>query len=177
MANKTGTYDFSKCVLLIKHPKYEGIIMIDGFAPDTTINVARPEQRWTLNPSGDGKATTVVRNPNNAGTISFTLNQSTDSLGKMNAIAEHGNISDGDDLLFEVTVADKSSGSIHYSRDAIVGDPESVEYGPSENGREFQIQCGSLTSTLAGSAKISKDTLAFIQAMGFNVDASRVADF
>ena len=177
MASNSGTYDFSKCIMIIKHPKFAGNILIDGYMNDSTITVARSDPRWTQNPSGDGKSNTLVRNPVNAGTITFSLNQSTDSLGKMNAIAEHGNISDGSDLLFQITLVDKSSGSVHFSNDAIVGEPESIEYGREENGREFQIQCGSLHSSIAGSAKIPKSTLAMIQALGFNVDESRVADF
>lgn len=177
MANKTGVYDFSKCIVLIKHPLYDGNIVIDGFMNDSSIAVARTDPRWTQNPSGDGKASTLVRNPIDAGTITFSLNQSTDSLAKMNAIAQHSNISDGKDLLFEITVADKSSGSFHFCRDAIVGDPETVEYGREENGREFQIQCGSLVNQIQGSAKIPQETLRIIQALGFDVDASRVADY
>lgn len=177
MANKTGVYDFSKCIVLIKHPLYEGNILIDGFMNDTSITVARNDPRWSQNSSGDGKSSTLVRNPIDAGTITFTLNQSTDALAKMNAIAQHANVSDGHDLLFEITVADKSSGSFHFSRDAIVGDPESVEYGREENGREFQVQCGSLTNNLNGSAKVPQETLRIIQALGFDLDASRVADY
>lgn len=177
MSDKTGVYDFSKCLVIIKHPLYEGSIVIDGFMNDTSITVARADPRWSQNSSGDGKATTLVRNPINAGTVTFTLNQSTDSLAKMNAIAQHGNISDGSDLLFEITVADKSSGSFHFSRNAIVGDPESVEYGTSESGREFQIQCGSLSNTINGSAKVPQETLRIIKALGFDIDSSRVADY
>lgn len=177
MANKTGVYDFSKCIVLIKHPLYEGNILIDGFMNDSSISVARTDPRWSQNSSGDGKSSTLVRNPIDSGTITFTLNQSTDSLAKMNAIAQHGNISDGSDLLFEITVADKSSGSFHFSRDAIVGDPETVEYGTEENGREYQIQCGSLENNINGSAKIPQETLRIIQALGFNVDESRVANY
>lgn len=177
MANKTGVYDFSKCIVLIKHPLYSGNIVIDGFMNDTSITVARADPRWSNNSSGDAKASTLVRNPVNAGTITFTLNQSTDSLAKLNAIAKHADISDGSDLMFEITIADKSSGSFHFSRDAIVGDPESVEYGREENGREFQIQCGSIENNLNGSAKVPQETLRIIQALGFDLDESRVADY
>ena len=175
--NKTGVYDFSKTIVTIRHPLYDGIVKIDGFMNDTTINVQRDDPRWTRNSSGDGKASTLVRNPINDGTISFTLNQSTDGLAKMNAIAQHANVSDGQDIMFEITVADKSSGSIHYCRDAIVGEPESVEYGREENGREWTIQCGELINNLNGAAKMPRETLAFIQALGFSVDETRVAAY
>lgn len=177
MAGNVGTYDFSKTIMLIKHPLFGGNILIDGFATDSTINVSRGDPRWALKPSGDGKSTTLERNPVNSGTITFSLNQSTDSLAKMNAIAQHANDSDGEDIMFEVTVADKSSGSFHYSRQAIVGDPESVEYGREENGREFVIQCGDLTNSLNGAAKVPQETLRIVQALGFDIDSSRVADY
>lgn len=175
--NKTGVYDFSKTIVTIRHPKFDGIVKIDGFMPDTTINVQRENPRWGRSNSGDGKSSTLVRNPDNSGTITFSLNQSTDGLAKMNAIAQHANVSDGQDVMFEITIADKSSGSFHYCRDAIVGDPESVEYGPEENAREWVIQCGELVNNLNGAAKMPRETLEFIQALGFSVDESRVASF
>lgn len=174
---KTGVYDFSKCIVLIKHPLYAGQIMIDGFMNDSTINVQRTDPRWGNNASGDGKSATLVRNPQNAGTITFSLNQSTQSLAIMNAIATHADESDGHDIMFEITVADKSSGSVHFCRDAIVGDPESIEYGREENGREFVIQCGELHNSLNGAAKISQEALRIIQALGVEIDQSRVDDY
>lgn len=174
---RTGTYDFSKGLLFIKHPLYEGVIMIDGFMKDSNVTIAREEPRWKPSPSGDGKTTTHVRNPINAGSITFVLNQSTDSIAKMNAICQHSDISDGEDLLFEITYVDQSSGSIHFSNDAIVGEPETIDYGQDENGRQFQVQCGSLSNTLNGSAKISQETLKILQAFGYDMDASRVASY
>lgn len=175
MANKTGIYDFSKCILLIKHSQYAGQILIDGFAEGSNISVAKNDPRWTQKPSGDGKSTTLERNPINAGTITFSLNQSTDSLSKMNAIAQYGNTVSDLSVLFEVTLIDKSSGSVHYSQDAIVGDPETIEYGREENAREFVIACGELTSELQGSARIPLETAKIVRALGFDIDESRLA--
>ena len=42
---KTGIYDFSQVLLLIKHKKFEGQINIDGFMPDTEITVERDDPR------------------------------------------------------------------------------------------------------------------------------------
>lgn len=175
MASKTGVYDFSKTIMTIKHPLYDGIVLIDGFMTGTNIVVGRSDPRWNNQSSGDAKSSTLIRNPKNNGTITFTLNQSTDSLAKLNAIVQHANDSDGRDILFEVTLADKSSGSIHYSREAIVGEPESIEYGEDENGREFQIQCGDLFSNLNGAARVPQETMRFINALGFTLDETRVA--
>ena len=177
MASNTGVYDFSKVIVMINHPLYEGNILINGFMADSTIAIARANPRWTNKPAGDGKSSTLERNPVSAGTITFSLNQSTESLARMNAIAQHANVSDGSDVLFEIIVADKSSGSIHISRDAVVGDPETIEYGGEENGREFVVNCGTLESNLNSAAKVSQETLKILRALGFDLDASRVADY
>lgn len=177
MASNTGVYDFSKCYVFIKHPLYDGLIKIDGFMADSNITVGRGAPRWTNGKSGDAKSSTLVRNPDDSGTITFSLNQSTDSIAKMNAITQHADASEGEDIQFEITVADKSSGSVHFSRDAVAGDPETIEYGREENGREFVINCGTLVNNLNGAAKMPQETLRIIQALGFTVDETRVADY
>lgn len=176
MANKTGIYDFSKCIMLIKHRKYAGQILVDGFADGTNIVVAKNDPRWVHKASADGKSTTLERNPINAGTITFSLNQSTDSLSKMSAIAQYANDNSDLSILFEVTLIDKSSGSVHYSPDAIVGDPESIEYGREESAREFVISCGELINSLQGSARIPLETAKIVRALGYDVDESRLAN-
>lgn len=175
--NKTGVYDFSQCIVLIKHRRYSSQILIDGFAEGSNISVSKADPTFTHKPSADGKSTTLERNPIKAGSITFSLNQSTDSLGKMNAIAKYSEDVANTSVLFEITVIDKSSGSVHYSRDAVTGDPQTVDYGREENAREFVVSCGSIYSNLAGAALIPKETLAIINALGYDVDPSRVAEY
>lgn len=169
---KTGIYDFSQVLLLIKHKNFAGQINIDGFMPDTEISVERDDPRWARNGSGDGKATTFVRNPDNSGTISFTLNQSTDSLDKMNAICQYSNVNRTLNILFETTLVDKSSRTIYFSPESLASFPNSVSFGSTESGREFQIICGHLQENLGGSSAIPQDTLAILNAFNINVDAS-----
>ena len=64
---RTGIYDFSQVLLLIKHKNFSGQINIDGFMPDTEIAVERDDPRWTRNDSRDSKNTTYIRNPDNTG--------------------------------------------------------------------------------------------------------------
>lgn len=66
---KTGIYDFSEVILMIKHSLYANTILIDGFMPDSDIVVSRGGARWTRNESGDSKATTFVRNPTKSADI------------------------------------------------------------------------------------------------------------
>lgn len=169
---KTGIYDFSQVLLLIKHKKFAGQINIDGFMPDTEISVERDDPRWTRNGSGDGKATTFVRNPDNSGTITFTLNQSTDSLDKMNAICQYSDVNRTLNILFETTLVDKSSRTIYFSPESLASFPNSVSFGSTESGREFQIICGHLQDNLGGSSRIPQDTLAILSAFNINVDDS-----
>ena len=169
---KTGIYDFSQVLLLIKHKKFQGQINIDGFMPDSEITVERDDPRWTRNGSGDGKATTFVRNPDNSGTITFTLNQSTDSLDKMNAICQYSNVNRTLNILFETTLVDKSSRTIYFSPESLASFPNSVSFGSTESGREFSIVCGHLQENLGGSSLIPQDTLAILSAFGINVDDS-----
>lgn len=176
--NQTGTYSFGDVIVLIKHPLYDSTISINGFMKDSEVVVATTDPRWSIKPSGDGKSTTMERNPIKAGTIKFSLNQSTNSLSIMNAIAQYSDYStDGADVLFEITVSDKSSGSFHISTQAVCGNPESVGYGLEEKAREFTINCGSIESNLSGSAKLSKEAARIIQALGGNVDESRIANY
>ena len=169
---KTGIYDFSQVLLLIKHKKFAGQINIDGFMPDSEITVERDDPRWTRNSSGDGKATTFVRNPDNSGTITFTLNQSTDSLDKMNAICQYSNVNRTLNILFETTLVDKSSRTIYFSPESLASFPNSVSFGSTESGREFSIICGHLQENLGGSSLIPQDTLAILSAFNINVDES-----
>ena len=171
-STKTGIYDFSEVVLLIKHQMYGGIIKIDGFMEGSEITVARNNPRWENKGSGDGKATTLVRSPDNSGSITFTLNQSTDSLDKMNAICQYANTTKNLTILSEVTLVDKSSRSIFFSPDSIASSPENVSFGVSESGREYKLLCGELQETLGGSSKIPADTLSFLGAFGIEVDDS-----
>jgi len=143
---KTGIYDFSQVLLLIKHKNFAGQINIDGFMPDSEITVERDDPRWTRNGSGDGKATTFVRNPDNA---NRTLN-----------------------ILFETTLVDKSSRTIYFSPESLASFPDSVSFGSTESGREFSIICGHLQENLGGSSRIPQDTLAILNAFNINVDES-----
>lgn len=169
---RTGIYDFSEVVLLIKHNLYEGNILINGFMPDTEITIDRDAPRWERNGSGDGKATTFVRNPDNSGTITFSLNQSTDSLDKMNAICQYSNVNKTLNIIFEVTLVDKSSRTIYFSPETLASTPESVSFGATESAREFTLVCGDLQEQLGGSAKIPTDTLNILGAFGIEVDES-----
>ena len=175
MASKTrtGIYDFSQVLLLIKHSKFTtGQINIDGFMSDTEITVERDDPRWVRNGSGDGKATTFVRNPDNSGTITFTLNQSTDSLDKMNAICRFSDTNKTLDILFETTLVDKSSRTIYFSPESLASSPNSVSFGATESGREFTIVCGDLQEAIGGSSRIPQDTLAILNAFQITVDDS-----
>lgn len=167
---KTGIYDFSEVVLLIKHQLYPNNIMIDGFMPDTEITIDRSNPRWDRSGSGDGKATTFVRSPDNSGTITFNLNQSTDSLDKMNAICKYSDVTKSLSIIFETTLVDKSSRTVYFSPESLASSPESVSFGATENGREFTIVCGDLQETLGGSSKIPQDTLDVLAAFGIEVD-------
>lgn len=170
---RTGIYDFTQVLLLIKHKVYTtGQINIDGFMPDTEIVVERENPRWSRQGSGDGKVTTFVRNPDNSGTITFTLNQSSDALDKMNAICQYSDVNKSLNILFETTLVDKSSRTVYFSPESLASSPESVSFGATENGREFSIVCGNLQETLGGSSIIPQDTLAVLSAFGIEVDST-----
>lgn len=174
---KTGIYDFSEVVLLIKHKMYGGNILIDGFFQDSEIVIDRNDPDWALNQSGDGKAATMVRNPNTSGTITFTLNQSTDSLDKMNAICQFSKTNKSVNILFETTLVDKSSRTIYFSPQSLASLPNSVSFGSTENGREFKIFCGELQENVGGSSLIPADTIAILQAFGIEVDSTWNAQY
>lgn len=175
---KVGTYNFANTIVLIQHPLYDAPLVIDGFMSDSQISVAKDNPTWSLQASGDAAAITFVKDPSKAGTIKFSLNQTTDSLAKLNAIVQLSEISeDYEDFVFEITIADKNSGSIHYSQMSVASDPESIDYGKEENGREFTIVCAQLNSTLNGTARVPKQTLEFVQALGFTIDPTRVAAY
>jgi hypothetical protein len=169
---KSGIYDFGEVLLLIKHKLHPNMIKIDGFAKDSEITVEREERRWTRNGSGDGKATTFVRNPDTSGTITFSLNQSTDSLDKMNAICAYADTARSLNMIFETTLVDKSSRTVYYSPESLASYPESLAFGQTESDREFVIECGDLQETLGGSSKISPETLAVLEAFDIQVDDS-----
>lgn len=167
---KTGIYDFGSVVMLVKHKLYNGNIIIDGFMPDSEIVVERDDDRWTRNGSGDGKAATLVRNPDESGSITFSLNQSSDALDKMNAICQYSDTNKSLNILFQVTVADKSSRTVFFAEDCIASPPTSVSFGKEESGREFKILCGDLQTQLGGSSLIPQDTLNILAAFGITVD-------
>lgn len=169
---KSGIYDFGEVLLLIKSKIYPNMIRIDGFAKDSEITVEREEKVWSRNGSGDGKATTFVRNPDRSGTITFSLNQSTDSLDKMNALCSYAETARSLNMLFETTLVDKSSRTVYYSPESLASYPESVAFGQTESEREFVIECGELQETLGGSSKITPETLAILEAYNIQIDDS-----
>lgn len=169
---KTGIYDFSAVLLLIKHRKYGKQISIDGFQKGSSITIERDDPEWTRNGSGDGKATTLVYNPDRSGSISFTLNQSTDSLDKMDAICQYTGNTRNLSILFETTLVDKSSRTIYFSPESLAMYPDSVEFSNDETGRDFTIICGQLQEKLGGSAYVPQETLDILAAFGIEIDES-----
>ena len=168
--NKVGIYDFSQVILLLRHQKYQSHINIDGFMKDSGITVDRSSEDWTMNNSGDNKATTMIYNPDKSGTIKFTLNQSTDSLDKMNAICDYTKRVRHPSILFETTLVDKTSRTIYFSPQSLASYPSSVGFETSEQGREFKIFCAELQEKIGGSSLVPLETQKILHAFGITVD-------
>lgn len=170
--NKVGIYDFSEVVLLIKHRMYRGNILIQGFMNESGITIDRAAEDWTMNNSADNTATTMVYNPDKSGTITFSLNQSTDSLDKMNAICDYAKRVKHPSILFETTLVDKTSRTIYFSPQSLAGYPQSVSFEKTEQGREFKILCSDLQEKIGGSSFVPQDTQEILAAFGITVDDS-----
>lgn len=67
-------------------------VAIDGFGPDTFIEVARDEDGWSYQPSNSGPGARS-RNPNKAGTITITLLASSPANALLQAIADADELS------------------------------------------------------------------------------------
>ena len=171
-ANNVGIYDFSEVILLIKHRQFASHININGFMKDSGISVDRSGDDWTMNNSADNKATTMIYNPDKSGSIKFTLNQSTDSLDKMNAICDYTKRTRHPSILFETTLIDKTSRTVYFSPQSLASYPKSVNFENTEQGREFTILCSDLQEKLGGSSLIPADTMAILNAFGIEVDAN-----
>lgn len=170
--NKVGIYDFGEVVFLIRHKMYQGNILIDGFMKETGITIDRTAEDWSMNNSADNKATTMVFNPDKSAVITFTLNQSTDALDKMNAICDYSKRVKHPSILFETTVVDKTSRTIYYSPQSLASYPQSVGFEQTEQGREFKILCSDLQEKIGGSSLVPVETQQILAAFGITVDDS-----
>lgn len=135
-------YDPKKIVLT-----FAGIL-VTGYAEGTFVNAERNEDTFELSVGSDGQGTRV-RNNNQSGTVTLTLQQSSptnDLLSTRATLDELTGLGFGTLLL-----SDLNGTTLCRAEASWIRKPANAEYGDAEAGREWIIECEKLEMRVGGS--------------------------
>ena len=128
------TYDPSEMSIII------GGSIINSW---NTVNVELDEDEQAASTGTSGEHTRTI-NPNNMGTLTLTLPQSSADNAKLQALATSKQI-------FSTMVMDKNGNDVHVMAEAFISKRPPAEYGKEHGEREWIIKGGLSTNLVAGS--------------------------
>lgn len=135
------TYDPSEISVIV------GGAIISGFADGTFVSIDRSEDAYTYVGGADGLGTRV-KNANRDGTITITLQQSSDSNDFLSGLAAADEINNGG--VVPVLVQDNSGRSVYAAETAWVQKIPTSGYGKEADTREWVLRTDNLTMFVAG---------------------------
>ena len=101
-----------------------GLSLKEGYAVGSAITEARTTPSWTNKPTGQGKVVRVY-NPDRSGTISFLIDQESQTQANLTALAITDRVSRN--VVGTMVVWDTTSGDIFYYKNAYIAtDPDMV---------------------------------------------------
>lgn len=124
-----------------------GAAIIQGYADGTFVNVERSVDAFTLSVGADGEASRV-HSPDRSGTVTLTLQQTSDSNDVLSALAI------ADDLTlqgtFPLLVKDNNGRTLVESNTAWIKKVPASEYSKEMSQREWVIECAELNIHVGG---------------------------
>lgn len=134
------TYDSKEVTVIV------GANIISGFAEGSRVSIERNEDSWTLQVGSEGDSVRSKSN-NQSGRITITLMQTADSNDVLSALHQLDELSNAG----AVPVTVKHGRSLYVAESAWVVKPPVSEFGPEAGDREWVLETGRISLTVAGS--------------------------
>ena len=138
---ETFSYDAKEVTVII------GVILVQGFAPDTKVVVDRDEDAFTKRTGTDGD-TTRSKSNNKGGSFEITLEQSSPTNALFTALADLDEAT-GKGIVPGM-VKDNSGNSVHSTRACWVKKRPTATYGAESTDRVWVFDTGELKHSVNG---------------------------
>lgn len=146
-----------------------GSYQITGTAEGTFISYERMVDRATLSVGSDLFATRVLRR-NKSGTVTITLQQSSESNDVLSMISLRDEEAHDNSYIFSLTINDLSGRSVFFAPEAFIGNDPVVSYSDGLETREWTITVTSVERHFGGNATVDPETEATLQTLGYQVE-------